>query len=137
MVRAILTDLDKDKLVQNLPSSCKNTCTHVGENATMNIWLQENTDCSNCLKKFNVLSPLDMQRLAIFVACVRLFHTEQGRSRVSGTNTQAESRTIRSVNITQVSFEGNVQRRGSTAEQEAYLLFIYTHVAHNWYVGQR
>ena len=44
-------------------------------------------------------------------------------------NTQAESRTIRSVKISQVSFEENVRRGnrcGSTALQEAYLLFIHS-----------
>ena len=56
------------------------------------------------------------------------FPKEQGRSGDIGTNTQAESRTTRSINISQVSLlkgqRGN--RRGSTAEQEASCFFIHS-----------
>ena len=44
VVRAMLTDPVKDKLIQNLPSSCNNMCTHVGEIAKLNICLQEGFD---------------------------------------------------------------------------------------------
>ena len=99
----------------------------------MNIWLRKNTEgfelcelsekvqCSHCSRY--------LASGNIYCRCATLFPKEQGRSGDIGTNTQAESRTIRSFNISQVSFEENVQRRnrcGSTAEQEAYLFIIHS-----------
>ena len=114
VVQTILTDPDEDKLIQKLPSSWNNTYTHVGENAKMNIWLRENTagfdlcklsekvQCTHCCRH--------LASVNICCWCATLFPKEQGRSGDIGTNTQAEPRTIRSVNISQVSFEENVQR---------------------------
>ena len=75
IVRAILSDPDKDKFIKELQIRCNSEYTHLSEDAKMKIWLRGNTEgfelhCAIRLKKFNVLTACDIQRQAVFIAGV-------------------------------------------------------------------
>ena len=64
VVRALLTDVDKDKFIEKLQSSCNNKYTLLSEDAKSKIGFEgilKDMNCANCQKKFNVLTACDIQ----------------------------------------------------------------------------
>ena len=109
-----MTDPQKDKLIEQAVAA-----TRASTAGFELCELSEKVQCTHCFRCSASGN--------VYCRCATLFPKEQGRSGDIGTNTQAESRTTRSINISQVSLlkgqRGN--RRGSTAEQEASCFFIH------------